>query len=214
MRTPLHPQGFVEPCLPTPSKTPRSGPEWVHEIKYDGYRLMARRNGDRARLFTRRGNDWTSRYPRILEALRTLKVRSATIDGEAVWCGSDGNSDFDKLHSRAHDDQVFLYAFDLLELNGEDYRALPLEKRKDKLARLLVRTEGMRFSDTWKATALDVRARLQAGPRRHCEQAARSALRFRPVEELDQGSESGERGDAAVRRGDVLSLRVLLSRKR
>ena len=107
VRTPLHPQGFVEPCLPTPSKTPRSGSEWVHEIKYDGYRLMARRNGDRARLFTRRGNDWTSRYPRILEALRTLKVRSATIDGEAVWCGPDGNSVFDKLHSRAHDAQVF-----------------------------------------------------------------------------------------------------------
>ena len=147
MRTPLYPQGFVEPCLPTPSKTPRSGPEWVHEIKYDGYRLMARRNDDRARLFTRRGNDWTSRYPRILEALRTLKVRSVTIDGEAVWCGPDGNSVFDKLHSRAHDAQVFMYAFDLLELNGEDYRALPLEKRKDKLARLLVRTEGMRFSE-------------------------------------------------------------------
>ena len=64
-----------------------------------------------------------------------------------MWCGSDGNSDFDKLHSRAHDAQVILYAFDLLELNGEDYRALPLEKRKDKLARLLVRTEGMRFSE-------------------------------------------------------------------
>jgi hypothetical protein len=76
-----------------------------------------------------------------------LKARSATIDGEAVWCGPDGNSDFDKLHSRANDDQVFLYAFDLLELNGEDYRARPLEKRKDKLARLLVRTEGMRFSE-------------------------------------------------------------------
>ena len=70
------------------------------------------------------------------------------MDGEAVWAGEDGKSDFDKLHSRAHDQQVFLYAFDLLELNGEDYRNHPLEKRKAKLEKLLARTrQGMRFSE-------------------------------------------------------------------
>jgi bifunctional non-homologous end joining protein LigD len=124
-----------------------SGSAWVHEIKHDGYRLVARRDGNRVRLYTRRGYDWSAEYPWIVEALRSLRVRSIIVDGEAVWVGKDGRSDFDKLHSRAHDQQVFLYAFDLLELNGEDYRQHPLEKRKAKLEKMLARTQGMRFSE-------------------------------------------------------------------
>src|ERR1700730_14069132 len=73
--------------------------------------------------------------------------RSIIVDGEAVWAGTDGKSDFDKLHSNAHDDEVFLYAFDMLEFNGEDYRQHPLEQRKAKLEKILARTEGMRFSE-------------------------------------------------------------------
>jgi len=69
------------------------------------------------------------------------------VDGEAVWCGKDGRSNFDKLHSNAHDDEVCLYGFDLLELNSEDYRNHPLEKRKAKLEKILARTQGMRFSE-------------------------------------------------------------------
>ena len=69
------------------------------------------------------------------------------MDGEAVWAGEDGKSDFEKLHSNAHDDRVFLYAFDMLEWNGEDYRQYPLEQRKAKLEKILVRTAGMRFSE-------------------------------------------------------------------
>jgi hypothetical protein len=87
----------------------------VHEIKHDGYRLIARRTDDRVRLYTRRGFNWADRYPRIVEALRFLRVRSITIDGEAVWCSRDGRSDFDKLRSGAHDSHVFLYGFDLIE---------------------------------------------------------------------------------------------------
>ena len=142
------PLGFIPPCLPSPSQKPPSGSAWVHEIKHDGYRLIARRDGGRVRLYTRRGYDWSGKYLRIVEALRSLRVRSIIVDGEAVWAGEDGKSDFDKLHSRAHDQQVFLYAFDLLELNGEDYRNHPLEKRKAKLEKLLARTrQGMRFSE-------------------------------------------------------------------
>ena len=66
------PQGFVEPCLPTPGAKPPSGAGWVHEIKHDGYRLLVRRDGDHVRLFTRRGYDWTKKYPWIVEA-RKLK---------------------------------------------------------------------------------------------------------------------------------------------
>ena len=66
------PPGFIPPCLPTACDRCKSGPDWVHEIKHDGYRLIARRNGDRVRLYTRRGYNWADRYPRILEALRSL----------------------------------------------------------------------------------------------------------------------------------------------
>jgi ATP-dependent DNA ligase len=119
----------------------------VHEIKHDGYRLMVRRVGDRVRLFTRRGYEWSDRYPRIEAAMRSLEIASAVIDGEAVWCGSDGVSDFDRLHSHAADHQVFLYAFDLLELDGVDYRERPLEERKAKLQNLTAQTDGMRYSE-------------------------------------------------------------------
>jgi bifunctional non-homologous end joining protein LigD len=127
--------------------TAPSGRDWLHEIKHDGYRLIVRRDGNRARVFTRRGFDWTGRFPWIEDALRSLRAQSATIDGEAVFCGEDGVSVFEKLHSRAYDDQVFLYAFDLLELNGEDWRHEPLEKRKAKLEKLLARRTGVRLSE-------------------------------------------------------------------
>jgi ATP-dependent DNA ligase len=119
----------------------------VHEIKHDGYRLMVLKDGDRVRLFTRRGYDWTDRYPRIIEAARKLKARSFLIDGEAVYCGEDGISDFDRLHWRLHDELVFLYGFDLLRLDADDYRPRPLEQRKRKLQRLLVESHGIRFSE-------------------------------------------------------------------
>jgi ATP-dependent DNA ligase len=76
-----------------------------------------------------------------------LRVRCIIVDGEAVWAGQDGKSDFDKLHSGAHDASVFLYGFDLIELDGEDLRPAPLEQRKGKLEKLLARNDGMRFSE-------------------------------------------------------------------
>jgi bifunctional non-homologous end joining protein LigD len=124
-----------------------ASPARVHEIKHDGYRLMARRDGNQVRLFTRRGYDWSGKYPWIVDSLLSLRVRSITVDGEAVWCGKDGKSDFRPASSNAHDDQIFLYAFDLLELNSEDYRQHSLEKRKAKLEKILARTQGMRLSE-------------------------------------------------------------------
>jgi bifunctional non-homologous end joining protein LigD len=75
------------PRLPSPSQQAPRGSAWVHEIKHDGYRLMARRDGNRVRLFTRRGFDWSGKYPRIVDSLLSLRVRSIVVDGEAVWCG-------------------------------------------------------------------------------------------------------------------------------
>jgi bifunctional non-homologous end joining protein LigD len=78
--------GFIEPCLPSPADHPPSGSNWIHEIKHDGYRLMARRDALSVgiRLLTRSGHDWASRYPLIVRAVNRLKVRSCLIDGEAV----------------------------------------------------------------------------------------------------------------------------------
>jgi ATP-dependent DNA ligase len=128
-----------EPCLPTRGTKVPAGPDWLHEIKYDGYRLIVQRDGKRVRLFTRNGHDWTSRYPLIVEAALKNRMTSFVIDGEAVLLGVDGVSDFNGLHSRQNDDEVQLYAFDILALDGDDLRKLPLSLRKNNLARLLAR---------------------------------------------------------------------------
>src|SRR5258708_36142642 len=83
--------GLIEPCIPTLASRPPTGPQWVHEIKHDdGYRLIARKQAGRVRLFTRRGYDWSDRYPRIVEAVVALPASSATIDGEAGYCDPNG----------------------------------------------------------------------------------------------------------------------------
>ena len=131
------PSGFIEPCLPSPADRPPSGPGWIHEIKHDGFRLMARRDAAGVRLLTRNGIDWTERYPQISEAAGALKVRSCLIDGEAVACDGDGMPVFDRLRYRRADGAVFMFAFDLIELNGQDLRREPLEVRKRELGKLL-----------------------------------------------------------------------------
>src|SRR5262249_60252541 len=91
------PSGFIEPCLPSRADQPPSGPDWIHEIKHDGYRLMVRRDQTGTRLLTRNGHDWASRYPLIVEAVNALNVRSCLIDGEAVACDDVGLPLFDLL---------------------------------------------------------------------------------------------------------------------
>ena len=131
------PADFIEPCLPTRSPQPPSGPEWVHEIKHDGFRVIARKSADGVRLYSRPGNDLTARFPLIVEALARLPAQSCIIDGEGVACGDDGIADFERIRYRHYDHIVFLYAFDLIELNKHDLRRETLEKRKAALARLL-----------------------------------------------------------------------------
>ena len=88
---------FIEPCLPSSADKPPSGANWIHEIKHDGFRLMARRDPVGIRLITRRGNDWTARYPLVVEAVNHLKVRSCLIDGEVVCCDERGVAAFQLL---------------------------------------------------------------------------------------------------------------------
>ena len=111
----------------------------MHEIKHDGFRLMARRDPVSVgiKLLSKNGHDWALRYPLIVQAVNKLKVRSCLIDGEAVCCNENGLSTFARLRFRSHDQSVLLIAFDLLELNGNDLRREPFEVRKATLASLL-----------------------------------------------------------------------------
>jgi bifunctional non-homologous end joining protein LigD len=129
----LRASGFVEPRLPSPADQPPCGSDWVHEIKHDGFRLMARRDGAGVRLLTRNGHDRSPRYPLIVQAVDALRVRSCLIDGEAAACDDRGLAVFDRLRYRRADGSVFFYAFDLLELDGRDLRREPLERRKGLL---------------------------------------------------------------------------------
>jgi hypothetical protein len=113
-----------DPCIPTRGIKVPDRPEWIHEIKHDGYRLIIQREGKRVRLFTRNGYDWSHRYPLIVEAALRIRQSSFVIDGEAVLLGVDGRSDFDGLHSRQHDEEVQFYAFDML-VNSTEAKPAP-----------------------------------------------------------------------------------------
>ena len=128
------PGGFIAPCLPTRTDKLPSGSHWLHEIKHDGFRIIARKTGAKVRLYSRPGNDLTHRFPLIVDALSRLRSRSCIIDGEAVACDDNG---VNLIRYRRHDDSTFLYAFDLIELNGDDLRRDPLEVRKATLASIV-----------------------------------------------------------------------------
>ena len=139
---------FCEPCLPSPAAKPPAGAGWLHEIKHDGFRMLVRRDGAGVRLFTRNGHDWTGRFPLIARAALSLKATSCLIDGEAVACDGDGMPVFDRLRYRRDDRHVFLYAFDLIELDGDDLRRERIERRKVLLIRLLAKAPvGLQVND-------------------------------------------------------------------
>jgi bifunctional non-homologous end joining protein LigD len=150
-RSPPHPTGFIEPCLPTSSRTVPDGSRWAYEIKHNGFRFIARRDGERVRVFSRHGRDWTDRVPLIVDAMGALPVTSATLDGEGVVVDERGVTDFERLRSalgRGGSRAAFLHAFDLLELDGEDLRRQPWELRRAMLTRLLqTASGGIRLSE-------------------------------------------------------------------
>jgi bifunctional non-homologous end joining protein LigD len=142
------PAGFIAPCLPTKTDKLPSGTQWLHEIKHDGFRIIARKTGAQVRLDSRPGNDFTRRFPLIVDALSRLRSRSCIIDGEAVACDDNGVTSFDLIRHHRHNDRVFLYAFDLIELNGDDLRRDPLEVRKATLRSMLAKAGlGLRYNE-------------------------------------------------------------------
>jgi bifunctional non-homologous end joining protein LigD len=134
----------------SPSKADKlpCGSQWLHEIKHDGFRVIARKNGAQVRLYSRPGNDLTYRFPLIVETLARLRSRSCIIHGEAVACDETGVASFNRVRYRHHDESIFLYAFDLIDLNGDDLRRDPSEGRKATLEIILAKARpGIRFNE-------------------------------------------------------------------
>ena len=131
---------WIQPQLCSLVTTSPAGSEWLHEIKFDGYRMMARIDGENVKLLTRSGLDWTHKYGPTAQALSTLPVKSAYLDGELCGVRPDGVTSFSMMQAasdtKAADGLVF-YVFDLLHLDGEDLTELPLTQRKARLATLL-----------------------------------------------------------------------------
>jgi DNA ligase D-like protein (predicted ligase) len=140
---------FVAPQLSQLVEKQPSGPQWVHEIKLDGYRMAARIDNGRAQLLTRTGLDWTAKYPSAAEALASLNVKTAYLDGELCGVDEAGLPSF--AHTQAATDgesgaRLVYYAFDLLHLDGQDVSGLPLVERKGLLEPLVANKLGLQFN--------------------------------------------------------------------
>jgi len=140
----------LQPQLATLVDSPPGG-DWRYEVKFDGYRILARIDGDDVRLFTRNGHDWSSKLPRQVAALRALGIDAAWLDGEVVVAGENGAADFQALQNAfdtEHDEHITYYLFDLPFLGGQDLRQLPLQDRRSTLQHLLEHNESdvLRYS--------------------------------------------------------------------
>jgi bifunctional non-homologous end joining protein LigD len=126
---------FIKPCLPSARPTFPKGDGWLHEVKFDGWRLQLHKSADEIRLYSKSGSDFTKRFPEIATALRALPFDNVILDGEIIACDENGIPDFTLLH-HAYPGHRFVWIFDLLALAGEDLRTLPLFERKGRLEAL------------------------------------------------------------------------------
>jgi bifunctional non-homologous end joining protein LigD len=143
--------GFIPPALATKIDKPPTGERWIHEIKFDGYRVQLHMANDDIKVFTRRGNDWTKRFRKVAADAYLINAKSAIIDGEIVVPAADGTTDFSVLQNelKGTSDKIVMVAFDLLYLNGQDVRKLPLLKRKAILQKLIAET-AIQFSESFE----------------------------------------------------------------
>src|SRR6202035_991142 len=143
--------GFIEPALATPIDKVPSGERWVHEIKFDGYRVQVHLRDAAVKVFTRHGNDWTNRFRKIASDAWHINAGSAIIDGEVVVPAADGTTDFSVLQNelKGQSKKIVLAAFDLLYLDGYDVRKLPLIERKALLKKIIAETD-IQFSESFE----------------------------------------------------------------
>ena len=189
---PAFPSGRLHPALSaTLVAHPPAGRGWLHEMKHDGYRMLASKEADRVTLMVPYGTDFTDKLPRIAEAVRALPADNALIDGEAVVFRPDGHSDFAALRTRAGGEQAALVAFDLLSLEGDDLRQRPLEERREALSRLVAGVDGIRFSAASRRRRDRVRSCLRAWPGRDRVEAGRQPLSQRAEPQVAEEPEPG-----------------------
>jgi bifunctional non-homologous end joining protein LigD len=143
--------GFIEPALASSIERVPSGERWIHEIKFDGYRVQVHLRDAAVTVFTRRGNDWTKRFAKVAADAWHVNAGSAIIDGEVVVPATDGTTDFSVLQNelKGKSTKIVMVAFDLLYLNGFDLRKLPLVERKAMLKRLIAKTD-IQFSESFE----------------------------------------------------------------
>jgi bifunctional non-homologous end joining protein LigD len=143
--------GFIEPALATSIEKTPSGSRWIHEVKFDGYRVQLHIANEGAHVFTRNGHDWTARFKKIADDAFLISASSAIVDGEVVVPAADGTTDFSVLQNelKGKSDKIVLIAFDLLYLNGYDLRKLPLDERKAQLKKLIAKT-AIQFSESFE----------------------------------------------------------------
>src|SRR5437763_6559732 len=136
---PNHPPAWMKPQLAALVQAAPDGPDWLHEVKLDGYRMHARLDAGRVQILTRRGNDWTEKYPTIAEAIAELPAKNAYLDGELCGVLPDGRTAFNLIQNASDtgEGSLVFFLFDLLFLEGEILIALPLLDRKARLAALL-----------------------------------------------------------------------------
>ncbi|MCB9867977.1 MAG: DNA ligase D, partial [Phycisphaerales bacterium] len=142
----------LKPQLATLVSSPPAGDGWIHEIKFDGYRLLCRRDGEKVTLLTRTGKDWTKKFPPIAEAIAALPVQSAVIDGEATIVDAHGRTSFQQLQGALKEqkfERLAFFAFDLPYLSGYDLTGAPLEERKKLLQQIVPNSDAgvLRYSD-------------------------------------------------------------------
>jgi bifunctional non-homologous end joining protein LigD len=128
---------FIKPCEPSSRDRLPKGDGWIYEVKFDGCRLQVHKTGDTVTLYTRRGADWTARFPALAASFRSLPCRSAIIDAELVH--ADGFASLHRLVHQRIEDDFALWGFDLMLLNGDDLRIVSLLDRKRRVGHLIER---------------------------------------------------------------------------
>jgi bifunctional non-homologous end joining protein LigD len=143
--------GFIEPALATSIEKVPARERWIHEIKFDGYRVQVHLANEAVKIFTRRGNDWTKRFKKVAHDAWRIKAASAVLDGEIVVPAADGTTDFSVLQNelKGTSKTIVLVAFDLLYLNGQDIRRVPLVRRKAELKKIITGTD-VQFSESFE----------------------------------------------------------------
>ncbi|MCP3402022.1 MULTISPECIES: non-homologous end-joining DNA ligase [unclassified Bradyrhizobium] len=143
--------GFIEPALASSIDRVPSGKRWIHEIKFDGYRVQVHLANEAVTVFTRRGHDWTKRFKKVANDAWHIKASSAIVDGEVVVPAADGSTDFSVLQNelKGTSTKIVLVAFDLLYLNGRDVRKMPLFERKATLKKIITGSD-LQFSESFE----------------------------------------------------------------